>query len=1791
MNEYFLELKLFGTPTLLINNVPFDFRLKKGKALLAVLAVEEGLNSRDYLATMLWPDFDQVRARTNLRRTLSRINQTPFSAWIEADSDQVVLNPGENDFIDLRGFSNLLEDGQVDSLQRAVDLYQGDFLSDFYLGDNEVFENWSVNQREFFRRKVLETMHSLIEKYSERKDYTSATALAYRQLELDKFRESAWRQLMHVQALAGHRIEAINNYEELKDFLDEELGLPPSSETISLYESIRSGTIDSAKKIQGYEIREKVGEGSFGVVYRAYQPTVERIVAIKEINPIYANQPEFIRRFEAEAHLIASLEHPHIVPIYDYWREPDRAYIVMRYLGGGNLKAQLKREPYPLIDAVKIIENIASGLMLAHRQGVVHRNLNPANILLDEAGNAYLSDFSIVLDAHENVDEFTKSLKSGWLYVSPEQLQNKPVSSQSDIYNLGLILWEMLVGKPPFSGHSVTENIEKLLHENLPPLEDFNSDLPKSLNAVIQRMTAKNPEERYADVQVMINALRSSAGMQKTAEEKTQHSLVDLPNPYKGLRAYTESDAELFYGREKSTKMLIEKLCNSQLVCIIGPSGIGKSSLTRAGLIPAIRKGAITGSENWFITEMVPGTHPFEELEAALLRISAEKTTSLLDLLQQDERGLIKAAKRIVPQSEGELLLVIDQFEELFTLVEHEALRRQFLNNLVAAATDQRSRIRIVLVLRADFFGQPLLYQSFGELLHKNSAVVLPPSKEELAQVISSPAESIGVDVEKGLRATMIADVLNQPSALPLLQYTLTELFNNRHNGRMTLASYESIGGIRGALGKRAEEIYNSLEPQQQALTKQLFLRLVNINEATEVTRRRTLRSELISIRLNNEKAPSDSINQIIDMFSQHRLLTLDHQAGTRKPTVEVAHEALLNEWPRLKTWLSQNRDDLVQQQLLGSLTLEWQKADKASGHLLRGARLDQFAGWAKTKTLTLTGSEVEFLEASLAARKERQEAEERRRQLELETAQRLAETQAKRAEEQENASKMLQRRAYYLFGALGFAIILAITAFVFGYQARLNAAEAAEQAQLASFREQEMATLAEEARLNAATADENAAQAAENAAQAAEQAQLATSRELAMAALNELETDPERSALLAIQALSTHHTIEAEEALHQALQNMRITQRFEGHQDYLNSIAYNNEGSLLATAAGDGTAKIWNRKTGEVLSSISSGNAEFFIVHFHPEDSIIATGDSEGIIKLWDAETGEELDAFSLNMVRDEDGELIEGSGDDIQVTGIAFSPNGNRLVAGNFGGTIKIWNLSSGDETLLPARPQLTNLAFHPDGIHIAVSSGIYPGFVSMLDTQTGEQIYEVEAGIGISGLAFNPVNNRLVSTGYDGNLIIWDSLSGEVLKSETLNGEFYTPVFSPDGQQLAIAHPNGTAILLNAETLEEVMTLSGHTAGVNSVAFSPDGEHLATASNDGTALEWSLEPGYELLTIGRNDGFLRVAYHPDGKQLATTSISGIVSVWSVQTGELIWQQEGYHEFAGGLAYNQDGSLLASSSDAPPVIIVWDSATGEQLMTLEGHRSWVNNIAFSPDGQYLASAGYDNTARIWNMEGEEISEIKHPDSVWGVAFHPDGSILSTSPWNDSIAAQEQTGNEDIGDEILADQRAVSWDFITGEQILNLGPHSAMVRDIGYSPEGDRIAAGTWDGTVTIWDVDTGEELLSFKAFNHTLFRLAFSPEGSQIATSGESVKIWNAYTGERLLFFENYNQPVYDIAYSPDGRYLATASTDGTVRIQVLNVDELIDLARDRLTRSWTEEECKQFLHLESCALVEEN
>jgi energy-coupling factor transporter ATP-binding protein EcfA2 len=326
----------------------------------------------------------------------------------------------------------------------------------------------------------------------------------------------------------------------------------------------------------------------------------------------------------------------------------------------------------------------------------------------------------------------------------------------------------------------------------------------------------------------------------------------EIRNPYKGLHAFHEPDAEDFFGREQLVGDLVERVATERFLAVVGPSGSGKSSVVLAGLVPAIR------ARGWKIAVTTPGAYPLEELEAALLRIAVNPPSSLREQLAADELGLLRAVKRVLPDDGSELLLVVDQLEEVFTLVEDDDRRMHFLSSLERAVRDPRSRLRVVATLRADFYDRPLLHRGFGEVMRDAIETVLPLSPDELERSIAGPAKRVGVTLEEGLLARIVTDVVDEPGALPLLQYALTELHERRDGSTLTRAAYEAIGGISGAIAGRAEALYQGLDTDGREAVRQLFLRLVTHGEAAD-TRRRVERSALDSLDVDGGSLRSRS--------------------------------------------------------------------------------------------------------------------------------------------------------------------------------------------------------------------------------------------------------------------------------------------------------------------------------------------------------------------------------------------------------------------------------------------------------------------------------------------------------------------------------------------------------------------------------------------------------------------------------------------------------------------------------------------------------------------------------------------------------------------------------------------------------------------------------------------------------------------------------------------------------------------------------------------------------------------
>ena len=751
-------------------------------------------------------------------------------------------------------------------------------------------------------------------------------------------RERLWAHLMLARYRSGRQADALQAYRRAQEILGEELGIDPSPELQELQGRIlrQDPALQlTGRPLRGYRLLERVGEGAFGVVWRAVDPGLGREVAVKQIHPRLADDPSFLRRFEQEAQTIARLEHPHIVPLYDYWRDGTGAYLVMRWMRGGDLDEVLAAGGVDVDNAVRVVDHVAAALSAAHRMRTVHRDVKPANVLLDEEGNAYLSDFGIAEDLAEWRDSAPPSSLD---YRSPEQLRGEDVTPRSDIYALGLIIQELLGGGRLGSG----------------------------VADAVGRATADDPADRYADANELAAALREALGL--SPPRSSVEAAVEARNPYKGLLPFVEADADDFFGRDLLVDRLIgrlgERVEGSRFLAVIGPSGSGKSSVVRAGLVPTLRRGALPGSDRWFYVEMLPGAHPIEELEAVLLRIGVNRPSSLPDLLEGDDEGLARIVDRLLPDRESQLLLVVDQLEEVFTLVEDEETRHRFLEKLVAAVHERDSRLRVVATLRADFYDRPLSYPGLAELMRHRSETVVPLSPEEIERAISGPAAQVGVIPERTLAAEMVADVMDRPGALPLLQYALTELFDARRDGTMTLEAYREIDGISGALARRAEELFEGSSTPERAAAKQVFLRLVTLGEGQADTRRLVSRGELLSLDVERS-----AIERTIDKFGRHRLLSFDRDPATRGPTVEVAHEALLSSWERLRIWIDEARDDLRHHRRLATAALDWETSGRDRHLLLRGARLEQLESWSASTDLALSRDEKEYLAASLRQR------------------------------------------------------------------------------------------------------------------------------------------------------------------------------------------------------------------------------------------------------------------------------------------------------------------------------------------------------------------------------------------------------------------------------------------------------------------------------------------------------------------------------------------------------------------------------------------------------------------------------------------------------------------------------------------------------------------------------------------------------------------------------------------------------------------------------------------------------
>jgi class 3 adenylate cyclase len=547
---------------------------------------------------------------------------------------------------------------------------------------------------------------------------------------------------------------------------------------------------------------------------------------------------------------------------------------------------------------------------------------------------AAIEDSALPAELHELVDGAADAV------VRPAPLNLDEIREIAELY-IGASARDL-----PASLLESTGGVPRRVHRQVS--EWAFAEASRRLGAAASRAAAGRSDLRSVESELAGNVV----DLQQIRERARRYMAGDLrsdaqpgASPFKGLASFDVGDADLFFGRERLVGELVARLAGAPLLGVVGPSGSGKSSAVRAGLIPSIRSGVLPGSDEWTVVLMRPGEHPLSELDRSM-----RSSLTPSDGRANGPRELLASLR-----PDQDLLLVVDQFEEVFTTCADETERADFLATLADAANDPRGQVAVVLAIRADLYGRCAEDPALADLLGPNHVLVASMTGDDYRRAIEQPALRVGVAVEPALTEALVAEVEDEPGALPLLSTALLELWERREGRAITLRAYLETGGVRGAVSRLAEEVFGTFSREQQAVARAVMLRLAAPGEGDSVVRRRVPLAEFDAER-NPELA------DVVDVLTDRRLLTVSNGV------VEVAHEALLREWPRLAAWLDEDRAGRVLHAHLMDAARGWVGADHDQSELYRGARLASALDWTTDHTLELNELEREFLSASREA-------------------------------------------------------------------------------------------------------------------------------------------------------------------------------------------------------------------------------------------------------------------------------------------------------------------------------------------------------------------------------------------------------------------------------------------------------------------------------------------------------------------------------------------------------------------------------------------------------------------------------------------------------------------------------------------------------------------------------------------------------------------------------------------------------------------------------------------------------
>ena len=1186
--------------------------------------------------------------------------------------------------------------------------------------------------------------------------------------------------------------------------------------------------------------------------------------------------------------------------------------------------------------------------------------------------------------------------------------------------------------------------------------------------------------------------------------------------PYLGLKTFQPEDAPLFFGRRAKVQELIARLRNSfgtpkeeRFLALIGASGSGKSSLALAGLIPYIQRGELPASANWPLVRCRPGTRPWENLQIALwanqqIALHMAALPALIIRPEDEQRRLhLTAQLALHDQPENHrLFILIDQFEEIFTLCNDEGARHQLIDNVLYATNVAGGRTIVVLTMRADFYGQCASYPGLRAAIADHQSLIGPLSEEELREAIEPPAQLAGGELEPGLMELLLADMEGQAGALPFLEHALFKLWEMRDGRRLTAKAYTEMGRLGGALDAHAEEFFTrTLSIEEQSLCRQLLVDLVHPGEGAADTKKRVLLDDL---------APTDAMRAVLKKLADARLVTTDRDDRPEAAQAELAHEALISGWRRLGEWVNENREKSRLKERLLDAAREWQKNSNRDDFLYRGAQLAIAEESFGSSGESLARLGREFLDASLVLKNRLNLQEEERKQRELDAAV-AAEKRISEIASQANVSLARNSQAVendnqtlaYLANAL-----------------RLNPRNSGAGALTAALLTQESWSVVTRAmkhdgwvysaqfsadgqRVVTASADKTA--------------------QVWDAARGKALSEPMKhdGAVYSAQFSADGQRVVTASAdktaqVWDAARGKALSEPMK-HDGAVYSAQFSADGQRVVTASDDHTARIWDAATGKALGEPMKHDGAVYSAQFSADGQRVVTASWDNTARVWDAATGKALS---------------EPMKHDVGVNSAQFSADGQRVVTASWDNTARVWDAATGKPLSEPMKHDagVRSAQFSPDGQRVV--TGSLDKRARVWDAATGKALSELmKHDKAVYSAEFSADGQRVVTASDDQTARVWDAATGKAL-SEPMkhDGRVNSAQFSADGQQVVTASWDNTARVWDAATGKALSEPMKHDDVVNSAQFSADGQRVVTASDDQTARVWDAATGKALSEPMKHDDVVYSAqFSADGQRVVTASRDKTARVWDAATGKALSEPMKHDDTVYSAQFSADGQRVVTASKTARV---WDAATGKALSEPMKHDGTVYSAQFSADGQRVVTAS--KTARVWDAAtGKALSEpMKHDGRINSAQFSADGQRVVTATW---------------------DMTARVWDAATGKALSEPMKHDRPLYSAQFSADGQRVVTASRDQTARVWDAATGKPLSEPMKHDAEVNSAQFSADGQRVVTASadKTARVWDAATGKALSEPMKHDGRINSAQFSADGQRVVTASADKTARV----------------------------------------